>query len=198
MISTELVKLVYELLPGFLAAAIFLALTPFRKGDQFERIVQALIFTGIVKVAVFVLDRAFAWLGNIVIVGPWTDDVAFAWSIVVSIPIGASAAHASNLGLLHRWASRRGIATNQRSYPSEWYGAFHERDAYVVLHLADERRVYGWPYAYPNHPDFGHFILERPAWIDSEGGLVELPNTEKLLVPAGDVKLVEFIRPDPS
>ena len=55
--GSEIVNVIYALLPGFLAAWIFYALTAHPKQGPFERVVQALIFTGIVQAVVFFPDN---------------------------------------------------------------------------------------------------------------------------------------------
>ena len=47
--SSELVNVLIFLLPGFLTAAIFHSLTPYRKPEAFERIVSALVFTILIQ-----------------------------------------------------------------------------------------------------------------------------------------------------
>ena len=47
--SSETVKILAFLLPGFVAAAVFYSLTSHPKPSQFERVVQALVFTAIVQ-----------------------------------------------------------------------------------------------------------------------------------------------------
>ena len=47
--STDLISIVEQLLPGFLVAWIVYGLTAYSKPAPFERIVQALIFTILVR-----------------------------------------------------------------------------------------------------------------------------------------------------
>ena len=53
-LTTDVVSLLQYLLPGFLVAWVLYGLTPHQKPSQFERVVQALIFTLAVRVLVFV------------------------------------------------------------------------------------------------------------------------------------------------
>ena len=59
------------LLPGFITAWIFYGLTSHPKPSQFERTIQALIFTFIVQIFVAPLHWGLAALGNIVVLRPW-------------------------------------------------------------------------------------------------------------------------------
>ena len=63
--SDELVRVFYNLLPGFLSAWIFYALTAHPKPSPFERIVQALIFTVIVRATTIVTLYGFSQTGAV-------------------------------------------------------------------------------------------------------------------------------------
>ena len=52
-LTNDIVVILQYLLPGFLAAWIFYGFTSHPKPSQFERVVQALIFTLIIHLAVF-------------------------------------------------------------------------------------------------------------------------------------------------
>lgn len=56
----EVIPLLQYLLPGFLAAWIFYALTAFKRPDTFGQIVQALIFT-------FVIQSLVVGLGSLLL-----------------------------------------------------------------------------------------------------------------------------------
>ena len=68
---------------------------------------------------------------------------------------------------------------------------FSEYEWYVVLHLRGGKRLYGWPVLWPNRHDSGHFIFSQPAWFLDDGQVVELPQLERIFVPAEDVTMVE-------
>lgn len=54
-ISAELISLLRFLLPGFFLAWVFYGLTPYERSSQFERVVQALIFTLVVQAELAIL-----------------------------------------------------------------------------------------------------------------------------------------------
>lgn len=58
-ISLELLKVIFSLLPGFITAEIIYLLTSYLKPSTFERIVQALILTALVKGGVILADFFF-------------------------------------------------------------------------------------------------------------------------------------------
>ncbi|MCY4429104.1 MAG: DUF6338 family protein [Rhodospirillales bacterium] len=173
--TSETVKLLAFLLPGFVAAAVFYSLTSHPKPSQFERVVQALVFTALVQgVTLLILDN-----GNLGV------------ALLVAVGVGLLFALVSNHDWLH-WALRQIRFTRENSHPSEWCSAFSRNRGYVVLLLADGRRLYGWPAEWPNRSDEGHFCILEPEWL-LEDGSVQAGGTDAILIPATDVKIVDFM-----
>ncbi|SRR6266404_1543110 len=194
-IAKETIVLAQYLLPGFLAAWVFYGFTSHPKPDQFERVIQALIFTLIIQAIVFVEKAALIAIGQHLKVGPWTSDSEVVCATVTAVLLGAVFAYFANYDGFHRFARRIGI-TRETSYPSEWFGAFLKNVTYVVLHLKDGRRIYGWPNEWPSEPKRGHFILTQASWLtENDGKSVEEPiiGVESILVNVEDVKWVEFM-----
>jgi hypothetical protein len=188
-VAKETIDLLQYLLPGFLAAWIYYGFTSHPKPDQFERVVQALIFTLIVQAFVYVEKAALN------VVKLWTTELEVVCATLTAILLGAAFAYFANFDGFHRVARRIGI-TRETSYPSEWFGAFLKNVTYVVLHLKDGRRIYGWPNEWPSEPSRGHFILVQPSWLtENAGNTTEQPITgvESVLVNVEDVKWVEFM-----
>jgi hypothetical protein len=198
--SSEVVKVIYTLLPGFLTAWIFYALTAHPRPAPFERVVQALIFTGIVQAAVSMIRGALLLIGQRWTVGPWTENSSFVVSIILAVLLGIGVAICANNDLIYRflrespWCKKIGAVTTKTSYPSEWFGAFSHDRRYVVLHLAGKRRLYGWPCEWPDNPDAGHFVIMEPEWLLDDGTAAPLHNVRKMLVLVKDVEMVEFLK----
>ena len=206
-LSTEAISFINTLLPGFLAAWVFHGLTAHPKRGWFDRTVQALIFTTIVQAAVGGIRSLLLSLGQQVgPIGPWNNTVGLAWALGVGVVLGLLFAGLANNNTLHCWLSERRwyllirkkpgesgwTWTKRTAYPSEWYSCFHRDARWVVLHLRDARRLYGWPLEYPDAPDRGHFILTQAEWLLPTNERVPLHTTERMLVPAKAVGFVEF------
>lgn len=71
-ISSELLELLRQLLPGFLTAWVFHALTAYPKQSQFERVIQALIFTLLVKVLSDSFKEITIYIGSFYKVFEWS------------------------------------------------------------------------------------------------------------------------------
>jgi hypothetical protein len=189
---SEVVKVIYALLPGFVAAWIFYALTAYPRLSPFERTVQALIFTGIIQAISLVFRKLMFLLGAKCCVGVWTDNASFVTSIIVAILFGLLFSASANNNWIHPWLQKWRI-TKQPSYPSEWFSAFNEYEQYVVLHLTGSRRIIGWPREWPNECDSGHFVLMNASWLSDENVATPLENVQVVLIPAKDVEMVEFL-----
>jgi hypothetical protein len=203
ILSSEIVKVIYALLPGFITAWIFYGLTAHRRLSPFERTVQALIFTAIIQAIVLVFKGVFLLLGKIYTFSEWNDNASFVFSIILAIVLGLVVSLFANKDWFHKflrgdfkWSKclkKIGGITKRTSYPSEWFSAFNEEQKYVVLHLDGDRRLYGWPREWPDHPDSGYFVIEKPYWLLDNGKTSKNESVEKMLISVKDVESVEFL-----
>jgi hypothetical protein len=203
-LAKDFVALLQYLLPGFVAAWIFYSFTSFPKPSQFERVIQALIFTIFVQVFVYMIKEILFLIGNFWPFASWTKNVKLIWSITSAVILGLIFSYYANNDKFHK-ILRKCRITKESSYPSEWFGAFLKNITFVVLHLEDERRIYGWPIEWPSEPDKGHFELVQASWIvnnneeklnNNEEKLEEIPlkGVESIIILAKDVKWVEFMK----
>ena len=182
--SSEAVGILAFLLPGFVAAAIFYALTSYPRPGAFDRVVVALIFTAIGQTIVEYGFPASAEAGE------WKPLA----SIVVAVALGLGASVLSNADILHaplRWLR----ITRETSYPSEWYSTFARLGdgRYIVLHLRGERRLYGYAEEWPGDPKEGHFRIAEPEWLGADGERIPATSVSAILIPAAEVTMVEFL-----
>lgn len=205
--STQILDLIFQLLPGFVAAWIFYGLTAHPKRDSFERTVQALIFTGIVRGLVLPVKWLAIGIG-LLIAGPeqlypWSTEGEYLLSIGAGVVVGLACTYSANNNTFHDYIKKRiPKITKKTSFPSEWYSVFHQHACYIYLHLDREYlrrkpdemdlRVFGWPEEWPDSPDSGQFVLMQAEWIAEDGTRTPLAVTERLIVPAKAVLLVEF------
>jgi hypothetical protein len=187
--GNELIAILRYLLPGFLAAWVFYSFTAHEKSSQFERIVQAVIFTIVVQSIVSIFELAGA-IGKEDKAQQFRDMLSFA----VALFIGFSFALFANKDWFHGLL-RLLKFTKQTSFPSEWFGVFNKTQSYIVLHLIDERRLYGWPKEWPQSDEKGHFYLIEASWLDIEEGETYLGSggVEGVLMPVSSVRWVEFM-----
>lgn len=186
--SSEVVAVIIFLLPGFVAAGIFYSLTSHPKPGDFDKVVQALVFTMVGRAIAQGVEFAASMFGESAWVARWD----FVVSVGIAAIIGFFAAWIANTDWVYAIMREMGV-TKETSHPSEWYSAFvSNEDRYVVLHLKGQRRIYGWTTEWPSRSDRGHFRITDGEW------LVENPSATKMgvvevVIQASDVEMVEFV-----
>ncbi|MBN1930779.1 MAG: hypothetical protein JW786_04130 [Desulfobacterales bacterium] len=211
--STEIIRVIYQLLPGFIVAWIIYGLTAHLKPSYFERIIQALIFTVFVRAILVVIHFFSILIGeNVYSFGIWGDKTEFVWSITIAISIGlfftwcinndfplflfrndGDEICSRNFKWLNKLLSKIKL-TNKTLHPTEWYSAFKSEPGFIVLHLTGERRLYGWPKQYPDDPQHGHFLIEEAEWLLDDGSSAPLYSVKQLLISSSDVEQIEFLK----
>lgn len=190
-LTPDIIAVLQYLLPGFITAWIFYAFTSYIKPSQFERVFQALIFTLIIQVITFLFKESLIYIGNYWSVAEWRESFNLIWSVVFAIILGFVFSYYSNNDKLHKFLRDKNI-TRETSYASEWFGAFLKNVTYIVLHLKDGRRLYGWPREWPTDPKNGHFVIEQASWLE-EDNEIELEEVNQVLIDTSQVELVEFM-----
>jgi hypothetical protein len=192
-LQTEAIKLLTYLLPGFTAAWLFYGLTSHPKPSQFERVVQALILTFVIQVILQPVKWLLLLVGGGIPLAPWGQGAELFTSLMLALLLGGFIAYFTNKDSFHKLLRRSGF-TSRTSHPSEWFCAFTEHVTYVILHLRDGRRLYGWPKEWPIDPQQGQFYIQVPSWIDDDANAIDLPQLDGILVQVKDVEWVEFMR----
>lgn len=196
-IAKDLPTLIFTIVPGFITAWIYFGLTAHPKPSEFERVVQALIFTSFLRLLTSVVKILCLFAGTFRNLGIWNSDVELAWGIGLAVPLGLVLAWLVNNDKLHR-LMRKCKLTVRTSYPSEWYSVFVTKKRWLILHLSGERRLFGWPEEWPEQPDRGHFVIDQPEWLLDNNERKPLIGIDRLLLPAVDVKMVEFLSMEPK
>ena len=115
--AKDFVTLLQFLIPGFIAAWVFYGLTSYPKPSQFERIVQALIFTIFIQGATYLLKRICLWMGCIVSISELNNHSDVVLSILLAIMFGVVFSYFANTDKIHKKLRDWGI-TRETSYPS--------------------------------------------------------------------------------
>ncbi|WP_146166022.1 DUF6338 family protein [Stenotrophobium rhamnosiphilum] len=192
-LSKDFLELLTYLLPGFMSAWVFYGLTSHPKPSQFERVAQALIFTFIIRTLVPLCKWALELAGNCIAIAPWSRAAEAGTALVLALAFGAFLAYCTNTDSIHERLREAGL-TARTSHPSEWFYVLSKKITFVILHMTDGRRLYGWPKEWPIEADKGQFYIMLPAWIQEDGTQVDLPQLDGILVSVKDVKWVEFLQ----
>lgn len=192
LLSKEIVSLLSYLLPGFIAVWVFYGLTSYPKPSQFERVVHALIFTVFVQFFINIFKWLFLLFNqHVYALSQWTQNISLSMSVIFALVIGLIFARYANNDKIHALL-RKLHFTKETAHPSEWFGAFSKNEKYVVLHLKDGRRLYGWPEEWSSQPDKGHILISEAEWL-VENDRIELKGVANILVPATEVVFIEFM-----
>ena len=179
-ISKDILTLLSQLLPGFVTAWVIFGLTSYPKPAQFERVIQALIYSFLVGAMVAVEERVLTFAGAYIQFGIWDKSSELVASAISAIALGLTFSYFSNNDKFYAFARRRSMTT-RTAYPSEWYGAFTALQRYVVLHLNDGRRISGYPVEWPSDPAAGHFHLVDAAWVNDDRTEIPLVGDQSVL-----------------
>ena len=199
-ISLELLKVIFSLLPGFITAEIIYLLTSYLKPSAFERIVQALILTALVKGGV-VLAEVFSEKCGC----EATEKLEYVFSICIAIVLGLVISWCINNDFpnrilrlsdkksrLYRYSigliSKLNL-TNKTLHPNEWYSFFYDTTGFVILYLTGERRLMCQILQYPDKPNDGFFIVFNAGWIRDDQSIESLDR-----VDLGGRRTIEIIR----
>ena len=191
--AKDFVTLLQYLLPGFVSAWIFYGLTSYPKPSQFERVIQALIFTIFIQALVFCVKTLMLLISEKWHLFEWNSNSSIIWSIICAIFLGIVFSYYANNDKFHKLLRSLSV-TRETSYASEWFGALLDNVTYVVLHLYDERRLLGWPIEWPTEPHQGHFLLTDASWLNEDGSEVFLEDVKSILIDTKHVKMVEFMK----
>ena len=196
----DLISVLYFLLPGLLSLAIINRLVVSKDKDVFDKIVRAFLFTFIN----LVLFAAIRWIlelipgiafdrgeyftpGNLFLMISCAVAIGFAWAYELN-----------NEPILQRLREPKGWKWRftRRTYkPSTWYETFFSMQKYVVVHLEDGRRVYGWPRFFSDDPNERAVFLEDASWLNDKNGFVNDPRISVFLDKSSGIKLIEFLEP---
>ena len=195
-ISLELLKVLNIVLPGLVATVIFYSLTSHARPSNFQILINALIYTTLASICTDVVNFIFNEIYNSL-----SDSTLEQWDTLmpvgIGIILGIMTAWILNHDLLHRLFRFTKISF-ETSYPSEWYSSFVKNwNCYVVLHLKDGRRFYGWPEEWPSDPGDGYFRISEGEWLvsssDEESTDSAKIDVYSLVIPNEIVEMVEFV-----
>lgn len=191
--SKDVLALLTQLMPGFLTAWVVYGLTTYTKPPQFERVVQALIYSFLVNAVVAGLEQILLLAGRTINLGIWNKSAELIASTVVAFLLGLMLSYYMRTDSFFSLARRLNL-TSRTPYPSEWYGAFATQPRYLVLHLTGGRRISGYPSEWPTEPTAGHFRLTDAAWIKDDNSETPLDADESILIEAKQVEMVELLK----
>jgi hypothetical protein len=203
-LSYDALNILIFLFPGLLAASTVRLLVYRKETGVFETIVTALLWS----VAVY---GFCAWIGQDVAMRltetKQGDTVlrGIAWNpgsigtmLCVSLLSALGVCYILNHDLIGA-ALRKLRVTTQSGRATIWLDVFAEYKRFVIVHLKDQRRVFGWVQHYSNSPDDGYIYLYEPKWITDDNKFIESTSHGLFFTKRELIDFIEFTNsPDPQ
>lgn len=191
-VNTDIIHIFMFLLPGVLAATIFYSITAFIKPPPFGQIFHALAFTAFGQAATSVIQILIRqsnpdsiWLQSLILALPTTTAVLAALILAILI----------NRDLIHKKLRSIGV-TRETPYPTI-ITAFQIYDnCYVILHLKDSRRIFGYVIQWPTTPQDNHLNLTEAQWLSHDSSNHNPDDPRRIyaiLISLNDIAFIEFI-----
>jgi Family of unknown function (DUF6338) len=190
---SDLIPVLVFLLPGFVSSGIVALLVIRKPAEPFGQVIEAFIFT-MLNLALFTVlrsvvmripglrlnNRDFFTSGNLLMMTFCAVVVGLAWS------------YEANNQIIFRLLRKLKL-TGRTTKPSVWIDVFSENRTYVVVHLKDERRVYGWPRRYSDDASERVIYLEQATWLGEDNEELNDPPIDILLDKDSEIAFMEFV-----
>jgi uncharacterized protein DUF6338 len=187
--TSEALKIMVVLLPGFLASSVLNLILVRRAEEGMSRVIEALVLSFIIYAVLYGTLRVSPWdVGNSSAVNSKFLIAAALMSVLLPLLIGLLVTNDLHMKLL-----RALRVTSRTARDTTWLDVFTDQDRYVIVNLTEGRRVFGWPMYFSNTPEEGLLYLYDPAWIDSKGEYVPIGAHGLFLVDRNRIETIEFL-----
>ena len=194
MYTFQALQILIFLIPGFISEVILNAFIVRKEKKEFERIIEALIFSMLIYTI-----YSIAIGGSPIVLNQTTTSItlsyekySLSWLSAFSIGIPVV------LGLLvtndlHMKLARSLRISRKTARSSVWFDVFYDIRAHIIINFENGRRIYGWPMYYSNDPKNPYIFLFKPAWIQGDQ-FVHLDDLEGILItPEQKIESIEFL-----
>ena len=196
MYSFQALQIFIFLIPGLISAKILNGLVTKKETKEFEKIIEALIFSMVIYTI-----YSFSFGASPILLNQKEGIVSYyyngkslvllsALSIVIPLIISLFVSSDAHMKLL-RWLR----ITSKTARNSVWLGAFSDVKKHIIINFENGRRIYGWPLYYSDNPEERYIFLSKPAWIDDEKKeFIDLDVEGILITPEQKVDFIEFLK----
>lgn len=198
-ITNETLNILIFLIPGFLSSIIYNTVVTRSEKEAITKIIEALTFSFInYSIVSLIFDQSPVVLGISQEGNVTKHFIEYKSSVLVPIAIFAIIIPLS-LGLLTTTdilmkILRRFRITNKTARESIWLDIFTDQKRYVIVHLKDGRRIYGWPMYFSNTSNESRIYLSDPAWIDEDkADYIDLNIHGLFIVEPNFIDYIEFL-----
>lgn len=197
-LSYDALNILLFLCPGLLITVVIRLLVYRKESGMFETIVSALLWSLLVYAALTAIGRDAAVQltetkrGDTTYRGIVFNPSAIGWMLCLAALVAALTAFALNRDWFGKFLRWTGISS-QSGRATIWLDVFAEYRKFVVVHLSDERRVFGWVLHYSNSGDDGYIYLHEPRWIDAENRWIDTGSHGIFFVKRDLIDFIEFL-----
>jgi hypothetical protein len=197
-IRFEAITILVVLLPGFLAARIEQRLTVNPKQTEFDKTIEALLYSFFIYLISTAIFRSLPVslkaekVGETIRYSIEASALRLAFLPVIALVLSSLVSFAANndyFGRFFRW-----LRVTRRTWRSStWADVFHNFGGVVQVELSDGRCVLGWLKYFSDRPEDGTVFLEHAAWVDADGNLEQIRGPGILLTEKYGIRSVMFL-----
>lgn len=200
MYNFQTIQILIFLIPGFISAKILNSLIVTKEKKEFEKIVEALIFSMIIyTIYSFISGKSPISLNQIEESITYSfDSMSFLWLglFSISIPMVCGFFVTNDW---HMKFARKILITRNTARSYVWFDVFYDMKKSIIINFENGRRIYGWPKYYSNNPDKPYIFLCQPAWIEydkekRENKFIDLNIEGILITPEQKIDSIEFLK----
>lgn len=195
----EALVILVVLLPGFLAARIEQRLTVNPDQNEFDKTVEALVYSFFIYLIFTLIDNTFPIGLRIDRASPEsysyslvTSPIHLALLPLIAVALSVLVSSATN----HDWFGnffRRIGATSRTWRPAIWNDVFLSQGGVVQVELADGRSVIGWLKYYSDRAENASLFLERASWVGEKADAIPVAGPGILLTSECGIRSVMFL-----
>jgi hypothetical protein len=197
-------QIILILLPGFSAAYVVQALATRRAQSDFERVIEAVVFSFIIYVCYIPLNHGNLPFEIVKDQSGKTEDTV-SWHPTQLIWLAAVTAIFTLLAVIYiRFDGNRlfrAIGLTERTTRNSIWNDILEHEAIdnqpVQVELADGKNVLGVLLYYSDASDDDSVYLTQASWVDKDGKPVEIPGPGILLTKNSGIRSVSLLNPAP-
>ena len=198
----EALGILLLLLPGFLCALFLQAIAVRAKQSEFEKVVEALLFSSIlylVTAPLFHNTLPVRWISgqqpgytNFTVQLNWPYLASLtAGALLLAVLYGASLNHDA----LHKLLRTLKL-TERTSRLSVWNDTLQDiRSTFLLVELGDKRKVVGYLRYYSDDAEQASLFLEDAAWLSEDGVQVPIQGPGILLTKEAGILSISFLNP---
>ncbi|MHB8755801.1 MAG: DUF6338 family protein [Candidatus Acidiferrales bacterium] len=202
-VGFQTVAVLLVLLPGFVAAGLIHALCVRPTQTEFDKLIEALIYSFVVYVTFVMAFHRFPLQSiRTTQAGSTTyylsrihpSDLVVLFAIGIALGLFLSASITNDF---HGKVFRALRITERTSRPSIWQDVFSEMNYYVQVQFQDGRSLIGYPRYFSDSPEQSSLFLEKAAWISEDGAVIDILGPGILVTKEMPIETIMFLKADP-